>query len=45
VAVASILDFIQKMSQDPQSAVEEHSHLGEICVGTNLLRESFLGSS
>jgi hypothetical protein len=36
MAVAPILDFIQKMSQDPQSTVEEHAHLGDIRAGTNL---------
>jgi hypothetical protein len=36
MTVAPILDFIEKMSHDPQSVVEEHTQLGVIHAGTNL---------
>jgi hypothetical protein len=36
MTVAPILDFIEKMSHDPQSVVEEHTQLGVIRAGTNL---------
>jgi hypothetical protein len=36
VCAEPVLDFIYKMSQDPQSKIEEHVRTGNLVVGTNL---------